>query len=102
VTVLSPVTIDTVALPQAQVAAPYAVTLVATGGTGVYGWSIAAGQLPGGLSLGNSSGVIAGTPLQAGTFAFSVRAQDVSNPTRAAIRDYTLTVARRRGTPQRP
>ena len=93
VTVLGPVTIETMALPQAQAATPYAVTLVATGGTGVYAWRLAAGQLPAGVSLGASSGVIAGTPLQQGTFSFTVRAQDASDATNATTRSYTLSIA---------
>ena len=80
-------------LPQAQAATPYAVTLVATGGTGVYAWRLAAGQLPAGVSLGASSGVIAGTPLQQGTFSFTVRAQDASDATNATTRSYTLSIA---------
>ena len=48
-------------------------TLQATGGTGSYVWSLAGGTLPAGLSL-SSDGVISGTPVQAGTFAFTVEA----------------------------
>ncbi len=37
-------------------------------------WSIVAGALPPGLSLGTSNGVIAGTPTLAGSYVFTVRA----------------------------
>ena len=92
VTVAAPVSIATVSVPQGQTGTPYAVTLSATGGTGAYTWSVAAGGLPGGVSLGTSSGLIAGTPSQSGTFTFTVRAQDPSDPTNAATRSYTLTI----------
>ena len=92
VTVVAPVSIATVSVPQGQTGTPYAVTLSATGGTGAYTWSVAAGGLPGGVSLGTSSGLIAGTPSQSGTFTFTVRAQDPSDPTNAATRSYTLTI----------
>src|SRR5918996_1678919 len=37
-------------------------------------WSIAAGALPPGLSIGRSDGLISGTPTTAGTYSFTVRA----------------------------
>jgi hypothetical protein len=92
---VAPFTIDTIVVPQAQMATPYSVTLAATGGTGPYSWSVAAGALPRGLSL-SASGLIAGTPLQSGSFSFTVSAQDASSPTRTATRAYTLTVNRLR------
>jgi hypothetical protein len=76
VAVVAPVTIDTMVLPQAQIATPYSVTLAATGGTGASSWSVAAGALPLGLSL-SASGLIAGTPLQSGSFSFTVSARDI-------------------------
>jgi N-acetylneuraminic acid mutarotase len=59
------------------VGAPYTFTLSASGGTGsgTYGWSLADGTLPPGLSLG-SDGKFSGTPTTAGTFTFTVRAND--------------------------
>ena len=95
VTVLGPVTIETMALPQAQIATPYSVTLAATGGTGPYSWSVAAGALPRGLSL-SASGLIAGTPSQSGSFSFTVSARDASSAMRTATRAYKLTVNRPR------
>jgi hypothetical protein len=54
--------ITTASLPQAQVGVAYSTTLVATGGTTPYAWSILSGALPAGLSLNASTGVISGTP----------------------------------------
>jgi hypothetical protein len=93
VTVIAPVAIVTASVASGQTGTTYSVTLDASGGRGSYAWSLAAGQLPPGLSLGGSSGVIAGVPLQPGTFPFTVRAADASDGSNAATRAYTVTVA---------
>lgn len=69
--------------------APYADTLVATGGVGAYSWSITAGTLPAGVTLA-ATGVFSGTPTASGTF--NVTAQ-VTNGTQTATRALTLLVA---------
>jgi hypothetical protein len=51
----------------------YADTLRATGGSGGYRWSIAAGALPAGLALDSASGVVSGTPAQPGSHGFTAR-----------------------------
>ena len=55
-----------------------AVTLSASGGSGAFAWS-ATGTLPPGLSL-STTGQLSGTPVTAGTYAFTVTATDSSNP----------------------
>ena len=64
------------------VGSPYSFTLSVTGGTGPgsYGWSLASGTLPPGLTLGND-GKISGTPTSPGTFTFTVRANDLVQTT---------------------
>ena len=57
-------------------AMPYSQTLLATGGTPGYTWSVVAGSVPGGLNLAPSSGVLGGTPAAAGTFNFTTRVTD--------------------------
>ena len=47
-----------------------------SGGTPPYTWSVATGSLPSGLSLNPQTGLLSGTPTQAGTFSFSVRLVD--------------------------
>lgn len=51
------------------------VALTATGGVQPYKWSIGAGALPDGLTLG-SDGTVSGNPTTAGTFGFTVHVAD--------------------------
>jgi len=51
------------------------VALAATGGVQPYKWSISAGALPDGLTLG-SDGIVSGNPTTAGTFGFTVQVAD--------------------------
>lgn len=62
-------------LPEGTVAATYSQTLLASGGTLPYTWSLSRGTLPGGLTL-NGAGVLSGTPTHSGTFSFTVRVAD--------------------------
>ena len=66
-------TITTATLPDGKVNAAYSQTLAATGDTPIT-WSIESGSLPDGLSLSGST--ISGTPTAAGTFTFTVKAQN--------------------------
>ncbi|MBN1525398.1 MAG: putative Ig domain-containing protein [Spirochaetales bacterium] len=58
----------------------YSESVAATGGSGTYTWSIASGALPTGLSINPSTGEISGTSSAAGTFNFTVKAEDSENP----------------------
>ncbi len=78
-----PLTISTASLPAGTVGTSYSQTLIATGGSQPYTWSLVAGQgnLPTGLSLNASTGAITGTPSATGTFNFTVRVTDSASTT---------------------
>ncbi len=56
-------------------------TLIATGGTTPYMWSIASGSLPSGLSISESTGQISGTPTESGSFPITIKVSDSGSPT---------------------
>jgi hypothetical protein len=70
-------TILTKALPQATLTGTYpSQTLLATGGSGAYTWSLASGVPPAGIAL-SPAGVLSGTPTgTAGTSSFTVQVKD--------------------------
>ncbi len=76
--------ITTTSVPGGTAGEAYTATLVASGGTGEYTWSVASGDLPDGLSLSNA-GAISGTPTAAGTFAFTVEVNDGKNTLSQAL-----------------
>jgi hypothetical protein len=84
----SPLSITTSALSSAQVNAAYSASITAQGGTAPYSWSLISGSLPNGLVLDPSTGVIAGSANQAGTFTFTTEVADASAKT--ATRQLTL------------
>ncbi len=66
-------------------------TLQATGGVTPYTWSYT-GNLPPGLNLNTSTGVISGTPTSTGTFNFTAKATDSGNPQQTATASLSITV----------
>ena len=90
ITVISPtLTIATDVLPDSTVGWTYSQTLTATGGTTPYTWSLVWGALPDGLSLG-STGLVGGTPTNAGTFSFILQVADHASAT--ATRLFTVAI----------
>lgn len=79
-------------LPSGLATTPYSVTLVATGGTPAYTWSLAAGAPPSGLTL-SSPGVLTGTPTEATVTTFSVQVTDATTPTpQSVIKAFSITI----------
>jgi hypothetical protein len=72
----------------------YSQSVAASGGTSPYTYTVTSGSLPAGLTLNANSGAFAGTPTQAGSFAFTVHAIDnTPGGTGSASQAYTMTVA---------
>jgi hypothetical protein len=68
--------ITTMSMPDGAVETVYNVSLLASGGTSPYTWSIARGNLPDGLTLDAVSGVISGTPTKKGNHNFTLQVSD--------------------------
>ena len=86
-------------LPGAQLGRSYAVTISVSGNeTPLFSLRVERGSLPPGLSLthqaAQSVGLLEGTPTQAGSFAFSIRAScfGTNRPGQEGIKDYLLVV----------
>src|SRR6266566_3906790 len=77
----NPLTITTSSLHDGQVQQSYQATILVSGGSALYSWSIAAGSLPTGLTLNSATGQITGTPNQSGTFPFTAQVKDSLNAT---------------------
>lgn len=97
-TVIAPLFITTATLPDGVNGQNYSgdgVSLQAIGGKPPYTWSISLGNLPPGLALSTSSGLISGAPdTGAGTFLFTVSVTDSATPTpNTASRQFTIRVA---------
>src|SRR6266480_2335892 len=77
----NPLTITTSSLHDGQVQQSYQATILVSGGSALYSWSIVAGSLPTGLTLNSATGQITGTPNQSGTFPFTAQVKDSLNAT---------------------
>ena len=82
-------------VPAGVVGRTYSATLMATGGTKPYSWSVVSGQLPKGLALQANTGQISGTPQATGSWKFTVSVSDATKPSpQTAKSTFTLTVRR--------
>ncbi len=89
----APVSITTSSLPSGTQNVGYSTTLAAIGGKTPYTWSITSGSLPTGVTLTASSGLIAGTPTQSGTFPITVQVNDSSSPAQTASQGFSIVIA---------
>jgi hypothetical protein len=67
--------------PGGEVGVAYSAQLTVTGGTSPFTWSVSAGSLPPGVTLGASTGLLSGTPTTAGSYSFTVKVTDNSGLT---------------------
>lgn len=84
--------VSTSSLPNATIGTAYSATLLDAGGKAPYSWSISSGNLPSGLTLNGSSGVISGDPTVSGSFAFTIQTNDSSSPVQIASKSLTIAV----------
>lgn len=72
----------------------YTQTFAASGGTAPYTFTLSGGPLPTGLSFNAATATLSGVPTQAGTFTFTINAQDHSTGgTFVGTQTYTLNVS---------
>jgi hypothetical protein len=81
---------STPSLPDAVERSSYSQTLAATGGTPPYSWRVSTGNLPDGLTLNSSTGVISGTPAKSGSVAFTLEVSD--STTLKATQNFSINV----------
>ncbi len=67
--------------PTQQVARPYSQANSASGGTGLYTFTVNGGSLPAGTSLNPNTGLVSGTPTTAGSFSYTILVTDSANAT---------------------
>jgi len=77
-------------LPGGTVGTPYSQTLATANGTGSVTWSVSAGTICGGLTLGGSTGIISGTPTTVQTCSFTAQAIDQLPTTTSQV--FSITV----------
>ena len=76
--------IMTSSLPAGTVGAAYDSGLLAANSTPPLTWSVTVGNLPPGIQLGTSTGVLSGTPATAGSYGFTVQVMDSTSATATA------------------
>jgi hypothetical protein len=84
--------ITTASLPSGAYNTPYSASLSASGGTPPYAWTVSFGNLPTGLTLNSSTGVISGNPTATGTSNFTVQVSDSKSQTAAKALSITVNL----------
>jgi len=87
-----PLTITTTSVAGGTVGKPYSQTLIATGGSPPYLWSIIAGRLPAGLTLNRNTGQITGTPIEEQMAIVTIQVTDSNSPAQTATTVLVFTM----------
>ncbi len=80
-------------LPSGTVGTAYSSSITASGGTSPYTWSLASGNIPAGLSMNTSTGLVSGTPTTSGTSSFTVTVTDSGSPAQSQSPKLSIVVA---------
>ena len=86
----STLVISTTSLASGTIGSAYSAPLAVSGGTAPYTWSFVSGNIPAGLSLNTSTGLISGTPTASGSASFTASVADSESP--AQIKSVTLSI----------
>lgn len=87
----SALAVTTTSLSSGAVGSAYSQSMSATGGVTPYTWSVVSGTLPAGISLDAGTGILSGTPSQAGTANLVIQVADSAGTKATAT--LSLTVA---------
>jgi hypothetical protein len=90
--VVLPISITTLSLPDGTVDTAYKQLVQVTGGIPPYTWSTAGGSLPSWASLNSTTGSISGIPGGAGMASFSVKVADSETPVLTDTQGLTITI----------
>ena len=85
--------ISNTSLSPGSVEATYSGTLAATGGIPPYTWKNTGGELPAGLQLNAVTGIIAGTPVQSGSYSFAAEVRDAKASVASAVISLSISSA---------
>ena len=77
-------------LPNASTGVPYSASVQSSGGAPPYNWSVSSGSLPQGFTL-TTTGMITGTPIQVGSFPFTLKVSDSSSQSITAAMSFQVT-----------
>ena len=93
-TVSTPLSFTTTALPNDLLGTAYSQPVVATGGTSPYTFSLASGSgpLPPPLAINPTTGAITGTPSTAGAYTFTVQVSDSSTPAQSKTQALSISI----------
>lgn len=89
---IAPVQITTLLLPEGRRGRIYSRQLTATGGSGIYTWTVSSGTLPVGLRLDPATGQVWGKGVVKGTWNFTIMAQDANNGSAMAMQSFIVNV----------